>query len=129
MSVWSDVVLWSSQSKATFGLVGASVVQFSVGSLVVPGQGLELKQRNPQIDGVLTALVAKLEKDKPHVRLGDDDQAVCEQFALTVFSRGNRVDRLGQANKDTAMTFYAASIFFEVRVTSHSNTDGPAEPL
>lgn len=44
----------------------------------------------------------------------DEDQAHCENFALAVFNRADRVDRAGRADKATAVTFYAASYFFEV---------------
>ena len=45
----------------------------------------------------------------------EEDQAHCESFALAVFNRADRVDRAGRADKATAVTFYAASYFFEVR--------------
>ncbi|KAK9817912.1 hypothetical protein WJX72_004252 [[Myrmecia] bisecta] len=77
-------------------------------------QGLQLSNRTKEIDGVLGALMAKLEKDKPGVKLGDADQQYCENFALTVFTRADKVDRAGRADKNTATTFYAASIFVEI---------------
>lgn len=77
-------------------------------------QGLTLENRSPQIDGVLGALLAKLEKDKPSVNMGDDDRLHCENFAVRVFTRADKVDRAGRADKNTATTYYAASIFFEV---------------
>ena len=54
--------------------------------------------------------VAKLEKDKARVGLGDGDKEYCENFALTIFNRADAVDRAGSANKSTAVTFYAASV-------------------
>lgn len=83
--------------------------------LHVTVQGLSLENRAPQIDGVLGALLAKLEKDKPTLELGPDDRQHCENFAFSVFGRADKVDRAGRADRATAMTFYAASIFFEVR--------------
>ena len=77
-------------------------------------QGLALETRSAQIDGVLKALLSKLEKEKTTITLGDGDSQYCENFAITVFTRADRVDRAGRADKNTAMTFYAASIFFEV---------------
>lgn len=77
-------------------------------------QGLALETRSPQIDGVLKALLSKLEKEKTTVTLGEGDSQYCENFAITVFTRADRVDRAGHADKNTAMTFYAASIFFEI---------------
>ncbi|PSC68533.1 vacuolar sorting-associated VTA1-like protein [Micractinium conductrix] len=79
-------------------------------------QGLSLKGRAPEITALLEALMGKLEKDKAVVQLGRDqeDAVYCENFALTVFNRADRVDRAGRADKATAMTFYAASYFMEV---------------
>lgn len=79
-------------------------------------QGLALETRSPQIDGVLKALLSKLEKEKTTVTLGEGDSQYCENFAITVFTRADRTDRAGRADKNTAMTFYAASIFFEVGI-------------
>lgn len=77
-------------------------------------QGLTLENRSPVIDGVLKALLNKLESEKKTISLEDGDSQYCENFAITVFSRADKVDRAGRADKNTAMTFYAASIFFEV---------------
>ena len=63
---------------------------------------------------MLRALVNKLEKEKTTITLGNDDSQYCENFAITVFTRADKIDRAGRADKNTAMTFYAASIFFEV---------------
>ncbi len=82
-------------------------------------QGLALETRSPQIDGVLKALLSKLEKEKTTITLGEGDSQYCENFAITVFTRADRVDRAGRADKNTAMTFYAASIFFEVGSNVH----------
>ncbi|KAI7837162.1 hypothetical protein COHA_008956 [Chlorella ohadii] len=81
-------------------------------------QGLDIPKttRAPEITGLLEVLMGKLEKDRAAVTLGarDEDQAHCENFALAVFNRADRVDRAGRADKATAVTFYAASYFFEV---------------
>ncbi len=82
--------------------------------LIPPMQGLVLEKRSPQIDGVLGALLAKLEKDKPAISAGPDDQQYCENFAVKVFNRADKVDRAGRADKGTATTYYAASVFIEV---------------
>ncbi len=76
-------------------------------------QGLQLENRSPQIDGVLSALLAKLEKDKPSINLGADDKLHCENFAVRVFTRADKIDRAGRADKTTATTYYAASVFIE----------------
>lgn len=78
-------------------------------------QGLGIEGRSPQIEGVLRALVNKLEKEKATIILGNGDSQYCENFAITVFTRADKIDRAGRADKNTAMTFYAASIFFEVQ--------------
>ncbi len=78
-------------------------------------QGLQLENRSPQIDGVLSALLAKLEKDKPSINLGEDDKLHCENFAVRVFTRADKIDRAGRADKTTATTYYAASVFIEAR--------------
>lgn len=79
-------------------------------------QGLEIKSgRAPEITGLLQALMGKLEKDKAVLQLDSKGDALyCENFALTVFNRADRVDRAGRADKATAVTFYAASYFFEI---------------
>lgn len=87
-------------------------------------QGLALETRSAQIDGVLKALLSKLEKEKTTITLGEGDSQYCENFAITVFTRADRVDRAGRADKNTAMTFYAASIFFEVYTTVHHPCPG-----
>ena len=87
-------------------------------------QGLALETRSPQIDGVLKALLSKLEKEKTTITLGEGDSQYCENFAITVFTRADKVDRAGRADKNTAMTFYAASIFFEVGSNAHTETSG-----
>jgi hypothetical protein len=86
-------------------------------------QGLALETRSPQIDGVLKALLSKLEKEKTTVTLGEGDSQYCENFAITVFTRADRTDRAGRADKNTAMTFYAASIFFEVGSNAHAHIE------
>lgn len=63
---------------------------------------------------MLGALLAKLEKDKPTINLGTDDKQHCENFAVRVFTRADKIDRAGRADKTTATTYYAASIFIEV---------------
>ena len=80
-------------------------------------QGLALSNRSPQIDGLLGALLSKLEKDKPALAPpppGSDDASYCERFALSVFARADRVDRAGRADKATSTAFYAASVFMEI---------------
>ena len=80
-------------------------------------QGIGIQGRAPEITEVIRALMAKLEGDKKRVALNlNEDAAYCENFACTIFERADRVDRAGRADKNTAMTFYAASVFIEVRL-------------
>lgn len=78
-------------------------------------QGMALPNRAPEITQVIIALMAKLESDKPRANLNPAyDAAYCENFACAVFERADKVDRAGRADKNTAMTFYAAMVFIEV---------------
>lgn len=83
-------------------------------------QGFALPTRDKQIDGILKALLATLEKEKLRVKElskanGDvTDAQYCENFAVQVFNRADKVDRAGRADKGTAMTYYAASFFIDV---------------
>lgn len=74
-----------------------------------------MKSRGPKFDGVLRALIAKLERDKPAAGLGDGDKEYCRNFAESIFARADKTDRAGRADKSTCLTFYAATIFIEVR--------------
>ena len=67
---------------------------------------------------MLSALLAKLEKDKPSVNLGADDKLHCENFAVRVFTRADKIDRAGRADKTTATTYYAASVFIEASLAA-----------
>lgn len=79
-------------------------------------QGIAIPNRAPEITDVVRALMAKLEADKKRITLGDksEDSAYCENFACTIFERADRADRAGKGDKNTAMTFYAASVFIDV---------------
>lgn len=67
---------------------------------------------------MLRTLLGTLEKDKANAGLGDNDKDHCRTFAEGVFSRADRVDRAGRANKGTALTFLAASFFIDVRLAA-----------
>jgi vacuolar protein sorting-associated protein VTA1 len=41
-------------------------------------------------------------------------QEYCEAFALEVFNKADEEDRAGLADKDTARTFFAAGVFFDI---------------
>ncbi|KAG0611740.1 hypothetical protein M758_7G161700 [Ceratodon purpureus] len=72
------------------------------------------KERTNETKAILISLMNQLEKDKKVVKLSSDDNMYMEGFALRVFAKADKQDRAGRADLKTAMTFYAASIFFEV---------------
>ncbi|KAL3508437.1 hypothetical protein ACH5RR_027838 [Cinchona calisaya] len=79
-------------------------------------RGLKIPQgeRTKNTNSLLISLMNQLEKDKKSLQLGPDDHLHIEGFALNVFSRADKQDRAGRADLNTAKTFYAASIFFEI---------------
>ncbi|KAL8462442.1 hypothetical protein ACS0TY_033460 [Phlomoides rotata] len=79
-------------------------------------RGLKIPQsdRTKTTNALLVSLMKQLEKDKKSVKLGPDDHLHVEGFALNVFARADKQDRSGRADLNTAKTFYAASIFFEI---------------
>ncbi|KAK4363907.1 hypothetical protein RND71_015265 [Anisodus tanguticus] len=79
-------------------------------------RGLKIPQsdRTKTTNSLLVSLMKQLEKDKMSVKLGPDDHLHLEGFALNVFAKADKQDRTGRADLNTAKTFYAASIFFEI---------------
>ncbi|KAK4439753.1 protein OF MAMMALIAN LYST-INTERACTING PROTEIN 5 [Sesamum alatum] len=79
-------------------------------------RGLKIPQsdRTKTTNALLVSLMNQLEKDKKSLKLGPDDYLHVEGFALNVFARADKQDRAGRADLNTAKTFYAASIFFEI---------------
>ncbi|KAG6405303.1 hypothetical protein SASPL_132890 [Salvia splendens] len=79
-------------------------------------RGLRIPQsdRTKMTNSVLISLMNQLEKDKKSLQLGPDDHLHVEGFSLNVFSKADKQDRAGRADLNTAKTFYAASIFFEI---------------
>ncbi|CAI9088322.1 OLC1v1022625C1 [Oldenlandia corymbosa var. corymbosa] len=79
-------------------------------------KGLKIPQsaRTKTTNALLVSLMNQLEKDKKSVQLGPDDHLHLEGFALNVFAKADKQDRAGRADLNTAKTFYAASIFFEI---------------
>lgn len=79
--------------------------------------GLKLNDRSASCTALLSSVMAQLEKDKPAVGLNEnqeDDVLHVEGFAQTIFNKADKVDRAGSATIQTARSFYAAAIFFEV---------------
>jgi vacuolar protein sorting-associated protein VTA1 len=78
-------------------------------------QGLEIPKPAKEISGLIKATFAQCEKDKPAVQPNEEtDRVYCENFALTVFRRADKVDRAGRADINTCKAFYAAAIFLQV---------------
>ncbi|XP_043691403.1 protein HOMOLOG OF MAMMALIAN LYST-INTERACTING PROTEIN 5 [Telopea speciosissima] len=79
-------------------------------------RGLKIpqKERTKTTNAILVSLMNQLEKDKKSLKLGPDDNLYVEGFASNVFAKADKQDRAGRADLNTAKTFYAASIFFEI---------------
>ncbi|KAL4580037.1 hypothetical protein LXL04_016211 [Taraxacum kok-saghyz] len=79
-------------------------------------RGLRIPQseRTKTTNSLLISLMNQLEKDKKTVQLQPDDNLHVEGFASNVFAKADKQDRAGRADLNTAKTFYAASIFFEI---------------
>ncbi|XP_004491432.1 protein HOMOLOG OF MAMMALIAN LYST-INTERACTING PROTEIN 5 [Cicer arietinum] len=88
-------------------------------------RGLKIPQseRTKTTNALLVSLMKQLEKDKKSVQLGLEDNLYLEGFALNVFGKADKQDRAGRADLNTAKTFYAATIFFEIL-----NQFGPVQP-
>ncbi|KAK8691157.1 hypothetical protein V6N13_074676 [Hibiscus sabdariffa] len=88
-------------------------------------KGLKIpnSERTKTTSSLLVSLMNQLEKDKKTVKLGPEDNLHLEGFALNVFSKADKQDRAGRADLNTAKTFYAASIFFQI-----INQFGPLQP-
>ncbi|XP_039171801.1 protein HOMOLOG OF MAMMALIAN LYST-INTERACTING PROTEIN 5 isoform X1 [Eucalyptus grandis] len=88
-------------------------------------RGLRIPQgeRTKTTNALLNSLIKQLEKDKKSLTLGPEDSLHLEGFALNVFGKADKQDRAGRADLNTAKTFYAASIFFEIL-----NQFGPLQP-
>ncbi|XP_010270090.1 PREDICTED: protein HOMOLOG OF MAMMALIAN LYST-INTERACTING PROTEIN 5-like isoform X1 [Nelumbo nucifera] len=79
-------------------------------------RGLKIPQKEStkMINSLLVSLMNQLEKDKNSMKLGLEDNLYVDGFALNVFAKADKQDRAGRADLNTAKTFYAASIFFEI---------------
>ncbi|XP_043690052.1 protein HOMOLOG OF MAMMALIAN LYST-INTERACTING PROTEIN 5-like isoform X2 [Telopea speciosissima] len=79
-------------------------------------RGLKIpqKERTKTTNALLVSLMNQLEKDKKSLQLGSEDNLYVEGFASNVFAKADKQDRAGRSDINTAKTFYAASIFFEI---------------
>lgn len=85
-------------------------------------QALELPHPAEPIRGLIKALFDQCEKDKPKVQPNEaSDKEYCKNFALTVFSRADKLDRAKRADINTAKCFYAAAIFLQVNTASRAH--------
>nr|XP_043628136.1 protein HOMOLOG OF MAMMALIAN LYST-INTERACTING PROTEIN 5 [Erigeron canadensis] len=78
------------------------------------GLKIPASERTKTTSALLVSLMKQLEKDKKSLQLGTDDHLHLEGFASNVFAKADKQDRAGRADLNTAKTFYAASIFFEI---------------
>ncbi|XP_042492719.1 protein HOMOLOG OF MAMMALIAN LYST-INTERACTING PROTEIN 5-like [Macadamia integrifolia] len=78
------------------------------------GLRIPQKDRTKTTNAILVSLMNQLEKDKKSLKLGPDDNLYVEGFASSVFGKADKQDRAGRADLNTAKTFYAASIFYEI---------------
>ncbi|CAL5390387.1 unnamed protein product [Camellia sinensis] len=79
------------------------------------GLKIPTSDRTKTTNALLVSLMNQLEKDKKSLKLGPDDHLHLEGFASNVFAKADKQDRAGRADLNTAKTFYAASICFEIR--------------
>ncbi|XP_038685297.1 protein HOMOLOG OF MAMMALIAN LYST-INTERACTING PROTEIN 5-like [Tripterygium wilfordii] len=88
-------------------------------------KGLRIPQseRTKTTNALLVSLMNQLEKDKKSLKLSPEDSLHLEGFALNVFAKADKQDHAGRADMNTAKTFYAASIFFEIL-----SQFGPVQP-
>lgn len=80
--------------------------------LVLRGQ-----DNSPETNQFLLTLMNKLEQDKaamPSPPTKEMGKATVTQFAMDVFAKADQEDRAELADANTARTFYAAGIFFDV---------------
>ncbi|KAJ4793861.1 Vacuolar protein sorting-associated protein VTA1 [Rhynchospora pubera] len=78
------------------------------------GLRIPANERTKTTSNLLISLMNQLEKDKKTLKLASDDNLYLEGFASNVFAKADKQDRSGRADLNTAKTFYAASIFFEI---------------
>ncbi|XP_051133538.1 protein HOMOLOG OF MAMMALIAN LYST-INTERACTING PROTEIN 5-like [Andrographis paniculata] len=88
-------------------------------------RGLKIPQqdRTKTTNSLLVSLMGQLEKDKKSLKLSPDDYLYVEGFASNVFAKADKQDRAGRADLNTAKTYYAASLIFEIL-----NQFGPLQP-
>lgn len=84
---------------------------------------------SPAGKGCLGELLGSLEEEKQAMDsfTRDESKFLCEKFAEKIFDKADQEDRSGQANRNTARTFYAAASFLEILQQFHADNDGSEE--
>ena len=57
----------------------------------------------------------------------DESKFLCEKFSDKIFDKADQEDRSGEADRNTARTFYAAASFFEILQQFYKDDDGSEE--
>lgn len=86
-------------------------------------KGLALKPLHPDIEGILLAMMAKLEADKARLGVASEgdaaarsaDEDALREFALTVFAMADRTDQLGARDAKLLNKYMSARTFLQVR--------------
>jgi len=81
--------------------------------------GIPLATASPNpatANATLGSLLENLEKEKPAMAnfTKEESYMVCRGFAMKVFDRADAEDRAGNAGKNTAKSFFAASTFLDI---------------
>ncbi|GMH42807.1 hypothetical protein BSKO_10726 [Bryopsis sp. KO-2023] len=116
MSDWEKqkrVILPYLQRAEEIDKVDDKVAYYS--RLYAVDQGINLENRHPKADELLSVVLTQLEKHKPSSELNqDEDKKHCERFALKVFRKAQKKDVQGVVDRDTAKAYYAAFNFLEI---------------
>merc|ERR1712232_814722 len=57
----------------------------------------------------------------------DEAKFLCQKFANKIFDKADHEDRIGEANKTTAKTFYAAASFLDILQQFYEDNDESEE--
>jgi len=84
---------------------------------------------SPAGKGCLGELLANLEGEKEAMDsfTRDESKFLCQKFAEKIFDKADQEDRSGNANRNTARTFYAAASFFEILQQFYQDNDDSEE--
>ncbi len=84
---------------------------------------------SPEGKGCLGELLGNMEGEKQAMDsfTRDESKFLCQKFAEKIFDKADEEDRSGQANRNTARTFYAAASFFEILQQFYQDDDASEE--